>query len=156
MFQIRHIFISPDHNFFGHYGQPAGKAPAIEVTEAELVAGKGIVGDRFFGYKENYRGQITFFSSEIFARLQSELEVSSHGPETLRRNVITEGIDLNTLIGQEFTLQGIRFEGVSECSPCDWLDKVFAAGTEAALKGHGGLRARILTSGTLRVSPAPR
>jgi hypothetical protein len=57
------IFISPGHNFFGHHEPLAGAHPAISVNETECVAGKGLVGDRFFGFKERYKGQVTFFSN---------------------------------------------------------------------------------------------
>jgi MOSC domain-containing protein YiiM len=144
------IYISPAHNYFGHHEQPAGTAPVISLTEAELVAHHGIRGDRFFGWKENYKGQITFFAEEVFADLCAALEVTDRAAAVLRRNVVTRGVDLNSLIGREFTVQGIRFMGTTECSPCYWMDQAFHPGAEAALKGRGGLRARILTDGILR------
>jgi MOSC domain-containing protein YiiM len=147
---IEHIFISPEHNYFGHHGQPAGQAPVVALEEAELVAGKGIAGDRFFGWKEDYKGQITFFSREVHESLCAEFQVWDRGPEVFRRNVIVSGVDLNGLIGREFTVQGIRFLGMAECSPCYWMDGAFHPGAEASLKGRGGLRAKILTDGTLR------
>ena len=64
--QIHHIYISDDHNFYGHHGGPAGDRPMVELTEAKLVAGKGIVGDRFYDYKPDYKGQATFFSMEVY------------------------------------------------------------------------------------------
>ena len=51
---IRHIYISPGHNFYGNHGKPARDNPMVEVAEAECVAGKGVVGDRFFDYKPDY------------------------------------------------------------------------------------------------------
>lgn len=147
--QILHLFISPEHNFFGHHGQPAGTAPVIEVTQAECVAGKGIVGDRFFDWKEDYKGQITFFEYEQYERLCEKLGVMGVPPTAFRRNVITQGIDLNTLIGTEFEIQGVRFFGTQESAPCYWMNQAFAEGAEEALKGHGGLRAKILSNGIL-------
>jgi MOSC domain-containing protein YiiM len=67
-----------------------------------------------------------------------------------RRNIVTCGLDLNSLIGQEFEIQGVRFAGVEESKPCYWMNQAFAEGAEEAMKGNGGLRARILTSGVLR------
>jgi MOSC domain-containing protein YiiM len=61
-------------------------------------------------------------------------------------------LELNEFIGREFEIQGVRFFGTEECRPCYWMDQAFAPGAEAAMKGRGGLRARILTDGTLRVS----
>ena len=66
---IRQIFISPGHNYFGHHGQPPDDYPLEEVQEIECVAGHGIRGDRFYDYRDNYKGQITFFSSEVFDKL---------------------------------------------------------------------------------------
>jgi len=149
--KIRHLYLSSGHNFFGHHGQPAGDSPTLEVAEVECVAGQGLVGDRFFAYKENYQGQITFLAAEVFAEVCQKLGVVDKSPGVMRRNVVTEGVDLNTLIGQEFTVQGVTFAGVGECSPCHWMDDAIAPGAEAGLQGRGGLRARILTSGKLRV-----
>jgi len=148
--RITHLFISPDHNYFGHHGQPAGKAPVVELGEAVVVAGKGIQGDRFFGWKENYKGQVTFFSHEVWESLCAEFQVWDRGPGVFRRNVIVSGVDLNSLIGKEFELQGVRFSGTAECSPCHWMDQAFHPGAEASLKGRGGLRAKVLTDGVLR------
>jgi hypothetical protein len=149
--KICRLFISSGHNFFGHHGQPAGENPTVEVAEVECVAGQGLIGDRFFGFKENYKGQITFFSSEVFEDVCQKLGATGKSPGLTRRNVITAGTDLNLLIGQKFALQGVEFEGVCECSPCHWMDDAIAPGAEAALQGCGGLRAKILTNGKLRV-----
>ena len=147
---VRGLYISPGHNFFGHHGQEAGRNPLLEVDQLECVAGRGIRGDRFFDYKEDYKGQITFFSSEVFAEVCRALHADGKSPAAARRNVVTEGIDLNSLIGMKFTVQEIEFEGVCECKPCYWMDQAIAPGAEESLKGRGGLRARILTSGVLR------
>jgi MOSC domain-containing protein YiiM len=148
--RIEHIYISPGHNFFGRHGQPPGEHPIIEVKQAQCVAGKGIVGDRFFEYKKDYKGQITFFSLEVYENLCRELQVSDKSPAAFRRNIVVGGIDLNTLIGQRFILQDTEFEGIEECRPCPWMDQAFASGAETLLKGRGGLRARILTDGMLQ------
>jgi MOSC domain-containing protein YiiM len=151
--KVRHLFVSPGHNFFGHHGRPPDSHPTLEVAEIECVAGRGIRGDRFFDFKENYKGQITFFSWEVFAAMCAELNLPEKSPGLSRRNVIVEGIDLNALIGAEFEIQNVRFCGTSECSPCHWMDQAFAAGAEHFLTNRGGLRARILTDGKLRVAP---
>lgn len=151
--QIRHLFLSPAHNFVGHYGGPAGEAPTLEVAEIECVAGSGIRGDRYFDHQPDYKGQITFFELETHRRLCDEFAVFDKGPEVYRRNVITEGRDLNNLIGVEFEIQGVRFLGTEEAKPCFWMDQAFAPGALRALAGKGGLRARILAGGMLRKTP---
>ena len=150
MMTIQRLFISPGHNYFGHHDKLAGEHPLIEVSELECVAGSGIQGDRFFNFKPDYKGQITFFSIEVFEQMQRELGLANADASKTRRNVFTTGVDLNGLIGQEFEVQGVRFIGVEECRPCHWMDQAFAPGAEEWLKGRGGLRARILTNGVLR------
>jgi hypothetical protein len=147
---IAHIFISPEHNFYGHHDMPPGEAPAVEVESVECVAGQGLRGDRFFGFKEDFKGQVTFFSLEVYERLCAQLQVTHRDPSVFRRNIIVKGVDLNTLIGVGFEVQGVRFLGMQECSPCHWMNHAFAEGAEQALQGHGGLRAKILTDGVLK------
>jgi hypothetical protein len=53
---IEHLYISPEHNFFGRHGQSAGTYPLREIAEIECGAGHGVCGDRFFDYKEDYKG----------------------------------------------------------------------------------------------------
>jgi MOSC domain-containing protein YiiM len=149
--KIRHLFISPGHNFFGHHEQPPGNHPTIEVAEIECVAGRGIKGDRFFDFKADYKGQVTFFSQEIFAAMCGELKLSDKSPGESRRNIVIEGVELNSLVGKEFEIQGVKFRGTAECSPCHWMDRAFAPGAEKFLQNHGGLRAQVLTDGKLQV-----
>jgi MOSC domain-containing protein YiiM len=149
--KVRQLFISPGHNFFGHHDSPPGEFPVIEVAEVECVAGRGIRGDRFFDYQEDYKGQVTFFSWEVFQAMCAELKLSGKSPGASRRNIVVEGVDLGALVGREFELQGLRFLGSAECSPCHWMDHAFAPGAEHFLQNRGGLRARILTHGKLRV-----
>ena len=148
---IRRLFISPGHNFFGHYGEEAGKNPLHGVDEIECVAGRGVRGDRFFDYKQDYKGQITFFAQEVFEDVCHSLGAAPESAGVTRRNVITVGIDLNSLIGKRFTVQDVEFEGVCECKPCVWMDLAIAPGAQAAMEGRGGLRAKILKDGRLRV-----
>jgi MOSC domain-containing protein YiiM len=148
--RIRNLYISPGHRFFGHHGKPPGEAVMVRLPEVQCLAGRGLEGDRFLDYKENYKGQITFFSLAVYERLCKQLDVSDREPSVLRRNVIVSEVDLNSLIGQEFTVQGVHFHGTEEAKPCYWMNQAFAEGAEAALKGHGGLRARILSDGILR------
>ena len=151
MIQVRQLLISPGHNYFGHHHQPAGTHPVVSVEAIECVAGRGIRGDRFFDFKQDYKGQITFFAWETLRRLRQEFGLPDADPASTRRNVITRGVDLNQLIGEEFEIQGVRFAGTEECRPCYWMNQAFRdERVEAWLRGQGGLRARILTDGVLR------
>jgi MOSC domain-containing protein YiiM len=149
---IVRIYVSSGHNFFGHHGMPAGEHSVREVDAVECVAGRGIRGDRFFDYKPDYKGQITFFDEAVWIELRDTFPIQNLHPGVLRRNVILRDCDLNAFIGKDFELQGVRFLGTGECSPCYWMDSACHPGTEAFLKNRGGLRAKILTSGTLRTN----
>ena len=125
----------------------------IEVPMIECVAGRGIRGDRYFDFKDDYKGQITFFSFEVFEQLCRVLGLRQRSPAEARRNIIMRAADLNELIGQDFEVQGVRFHGMEECRPCYWMDRAIAPGAEEFLKGSGGLRAKILTNGKLHSNP---
>ena len=149
--KVRRLFISPGHIFFGRHEQPPGNHPTVEVAEIECVAGRGIRGDRFFDFKENYQGQVTFFSQEVFVAMCDVLKISEKSPGESRRNIVVEDADLNSLVGKEFEIQGVKFRGTTECSPCHWMDKAYAPGAEHFLQRRGGLRAQVLSDGVLRV-----
>jgi MOSC domain-containing protein YiiM len=151
---IRQIFISDGHNYFGHHGRAPDQHPLHEVAQIECVAGHGIRGDRFYDYRDDYKGQITFFSFEVFERLARHFGLTDTSPGALRRNVIVSGVDLNDLIGQNFSIQGIRLRGTAHCRPCYWLDQAVAPGAEKFLEGNGGLRAQILSDGVIAVGDA--
>ena len=150
--EILHLYISPGHNFFGHHGRPPDKHPVIEVPEVECIAARGIRGDRFFDYKTNDKGQVTFFAAEVLDELCRKFGIYDKAPSALRRNIITRGQDLNELIGKKFEVQGVKLRGTQECRPCFWMNEAFAEGTEKFLRGHGGLRARILSDGKISVT----
>jgi MOSC domain-containing protein YiiM len=150
--KICHLYISPGHNFFDHHNQPPGEFPVHEVLEVDCVAGRGIQGDRFFDFKENYKGQITFFEQEVFDALCAELNLPGKSPGLTRRNVIVAGVELNSLVGTEFEIQGVRFRGMTGCAPCYWMDQALAPGAKKFLQNRGGLRAQILSSGKLRTT----
>ena len=101
---VHGLFVSPGHNFFGHHGGPAGTQPTLAVDALDCVAGRGVRGDRFFDYEPDYKGQITFFSLEIFDALRRELGLLEARPKQARRNFLLSGVDLNRLVGVEFEL----------------------------------------------------
>jgi hypothetical protein len=163
--QLEAFFLSTGHDFKGHFGKPRGHHAVAEPETIACVAGKGLAGDRYFGYKPDFKGQATFFDKAVYTDLANWLK-REHGltadrlpgPVGLRRNILIDGIDLNALIGRTFELTTpagtVQFSGSEECAPCFWMDEAFAPGTEAFLRGRGGLRVRILTDGRLGLGPA--
>jgi MOSC domain-containing protein YiiM len=148
--RIRHLYISPGHNFFGHHGALPGEHPMVEVPTVQCRAGRGLEGDRFFDFKPDYKGQATLLAWETYEQLRAQFGIHDRPPSVFRRNIITEGLHLPSLIGAEFVLQGVRFLGTQESAPCHWMDLAFAKGAEEAMRGQGGLRVKILSDGELR------
>ena len=151
---IRQLFISAGHNYFGHHGRAPDDFPLVEVEQIECVAGSGIRDDRFFDYRDDYKGQITFFSIEVFERLSAHFQLQNKSAGALRRNVIVSGANLNDLIGEIFSIQGVQLRGTSHCKPCYWMNQAVARGAEEFLQGNGGLRAQILTDGVVATGDA--
>jgi hypothetical protein len=151
--EIRGIFIAPGHSFYWQEPGTPAHYPMQSLDQVHCVAGKGLEGDRFFGFKEDFKGQVTFFSHEVLDAVQAHVGRTCP-PWATRRNVLVEGIDLNTLIGKPFRIGAVRFEGTEECAPCHWMNHAIGDGAEAFLRGQGGLRARITESETLRTGVA--
>ncbi len=149
--EILRIFISPGHDFKGRHGKERLNHDSESVDSVECVAGRGLEGDRFFDYKDDFKGQVTFFDLEIAENLERSLRLVDFNFSQLRRNVIVSGIDLSELIGKRFEIDGVSFFGTEECSPCFWMNEALGPGAEDLMNGRGGLRCRILSSGTLRV-----
>ncbi len=149
--RLVHIFTSPGHDYWGRKGEGRLQNGTREQESVECVAGKGLVGDRYFGYREDFKGQVTFFDLATVEAIRAKFNLPKLPASVFRRNLVVEGEDLWKWKGRRFRFQGIEFEGAQECKPCHWMDRVIDNGAEDFMKisFRGGLRARILTSGSL-------
>jgi hypothetical protein len=155
---------SPGHSYWFHSRDPSagvGPHPTIRPQAVDVVAGQGIVGDRFFGKVEPLSSAVSFVAAEAAEEVARELGLAPDAldPVRMRRNVVLRGVDLNALRRGSFALkQGdappLWFEAGGETSPCAWMDAVLAPGARDLLRGRGGLRAGPVTSGRLAVGPA--
>ncbi len=148
------IFISEGHDFKGRHNLEPMDHGVTELSEVEAVAGMGLRGDRYFGLKENFKGQVSFFDADVAEAVRDQFNLTDLDASEFRRNLLVRGADLSQWVGKRFRFQGIEFEGSEECKPCYWMDRALTPGVEEFLKSEfrGGLRARILSSGTLKVS----
>jgi len=151
--ELTHLLLSPGHDFFGRHGKGREDHGIEEREQLELVAGSGIVGDRFFDYKPDYKGQMTFFDFATYEEVRAKFDLPDLKPSALRRNVVIKGVSLPDLIGKRFKIGELEFTGSEESKPCYWMDQACAPGTEEFLRGNGGLRCRIVTGGTLAKGP---
>jgi MOSC domain-containing protein YiiM len=149
---IHGIYTSPGHNFFGHHEREPSEHAIVAHESVELVAGKGIPGDRFFGWKDGYKGQVTFIDRQTVDVVREHAGDPGIEPSAFRRNVVISGVDLNALVGKTFRLGDALLEGTQKCAPCYWMDTACGrAGTEKVMFNRGGLRCRILESGLIRL-----
>ena len=151
--ELLEIWISTGNDFRGRHEKGRLDHGIRSVTEVECVAGLGLRGDRYFGYKPDFKGQVTFFDAEAVQAVRDHFSQPDLSSSIFRRNLIVRGADLSAWVGKRFRFQGIDFEATEECKPCYWMDEAVAPGAEEFLKANfrGGLRARILSDGLLRV-----
>lgn len=149
---LKEIWISPGNDFRGRHGMERAQNGVIPLMAVECVAGMGLRGDRYFGYKPDYKGQVTFFEADVTDQVKSAFGLEQLCSSVFRRNLMVSGVRLRDWVGRRFVFQGVEFEGTEECKPCYWMDKAVASGVEDFMKidARGGLRARILSNGTLR------
>jgi molybdopterin-guanine dinucleotide biosynthesis protein A len=146
------IWISDGHDFKGRHDQGRLDHGIREVSEVRCVNGLGLEGDRYFGYRPDFKGQVTFFDSEVVEAVRKAFGLPELPASVFRRNLIVQGVDLADWVGKRFRFQGVEFEGAEECKPCYWMDEAVRPGVNEFLKERfrGGLRARILSDGILK------
>jgi MOSC domain-containing protein YiiM len=130
---------------------PQSSGPVVLVEHADALPGRGLAGDRYAD------GTGTFASGRpgsaltlVDADVLDELGALRGAPVDHRRNVVVRGTDLNALVGRTFRLGEVLCRGRRLCEPCAHLDRLNAGGVLRPLVHRGGLRADILTAGTLR------
>ncbi|GAB4458726.1 MAG: hypothetical protein OHK0029_20300 [Armatimonadaceae bacterium] len=130
-------------------------APMCAVESARLVAGVGIVEDRYAANSGTFSGnpgdhELTLVEAEVIEELEATHRISI-GMNGTRRNLVTRGIRLNDLVGKRFRVGEALCEGTRLCEPCAHLERLTGIGGLVRLMaGRGGLRAVIVESGTVR------
>jgi MOSC domain-containing protein YiiM len=131
------------------------RGPVDVVTTTEAVAGIGLAGDRRVtpGREPDRRSErhVTLVQAEHLAAVGALLGRGPVDPVLLRRNLVVSGLNLRALDDRRFTIGDVVFEGTGECHPCSRMEEALGVGGFQAMRGHGGLTARIVTTGTLTV-----
>ncbi len=129
--------------------------PMAAHDAAVAVAGAGIEGDRYANTQGKYSRfpgvrEVTLFEIEVIRDLKDQ-----HGidmlPHEHRRNLTTEGVELEQLIGITFQIGDVQLEGLRPCRPCRYLNMMSKKQISARLTDRAGLYCRIITGGKLSI-----
>src|ERR1051325_7934672 len=134
---------------------PAAEAKMQSVNEVRAVPGKGLEGDRYFAGAGSFSKpqpdrELTLIEAEAIEALRTEFQVD-YDLGASRRNLVTRGVPLNHLVGKEFWIGEVKARGLRLCEPCAHLQRLSHPKVLPGLVHRGGLRAQILTEGTIRV-----
>jgi MOSC domain-containing protein YiiM len=135
--------------------RPGLRDPPSVVGEVDAHAGKGLAGDHFAGSARSAR-QVTLVQGEhleVIARLLGRERID---PALLRRNLVVRGINLAALGHARFRVGAALLAGSGACHPCSRMEEALGPGGYHALRGHGGITARVLESGRIRVGDEVR
>jgi MOSC domain-containing protein YiiM len=126
------------------------RAPLASVTQTEAIAGYGLAGDHYASKSDGKR-QVTLIQAEHLEAVAKILGKSEVRAEWVRRNLLVSGINLYALRDRKFRIGAILLEGSGPCDPCSRMEEVLGIGGYNAMRGHGGITARILEGGVFRV-----
>ncbi len=131
--------------------RPGREQAMISVQAVEIDIGGGLVGDRYKGGPESKR-QVTLIQAEHLIAVGSLLGRAPIDPALLRRNLVVSGINLSALHQAHFQVGAVLLEGTGFCHPCSRMEAALGPGGYNAMRGHGGITARVLTPGTVRLN----
>ena len=131
----------------------ARRAPVSAVATIEAIAGYGLAGDHYAS-KSNGKRQVTLIQAEHLEAVAKILGTREVPAGSVRRNLVVSGINLYALRDRKFRIGTVLLEGSGPCEPCSRMEEVLGPGGYNAMRGHGGITARILQGGSLRAGDA--
>ena len=135
--------------------RPGRRVPATTVTTVDAVTGRGLVGDRHHERsRTGGRRQVTLFQAEHLPVVASLAGVGDLAATDVRRNLVVSGFNLLAAKGRRLQVGAAVLEVTGSCHPCSRMDDAVGPGGFQAMRGHGGMTARILTGGTITVGDA--
>jgi MOSC domain-containing protein YiiM len=130
--------------------RPRRREPMRALQSADFDVAQGVVGDRYTRVAGNR--QVTLIQAEHLAAIASHMGRSQILPADLRRNVVAHGINLVALKEKRFRIGSAVLETTGECHPCSRMEEILGVGGYNAVRGLGGITARIVEGGTVSVS----
>ncbi|MVN92867.1 MOSC domain-containing protein [Mucilaginibacter aquatilis] len=131
--------------------RPQRGAPLLSVQNVEAITLKGLAGDHFSGSEKSKR-QVTLIQQEHIDLVASVMQLAHLTPDMLRRNIVVEGINLHSLKDRHFWVGNVLLEYTGDCHPCSRMEDILGPGGYNAMRGHGGITARILQGGNIGVN----
>lgn len=129
--------------------RPERLKPVLRVAEVYAIKNQGLEGDR---YKiTGGSRQVTLIQSEHLQAVASYLGQEILNPDATRRNIVVQGINLLALKGKRFRIGEATLEYSGECHPCSRMEETLGRGGYNAMRGHGGITARIIEGGIIQV-----
>ena len=129
--------------------RPERRAEMLIVDSVEAKTQHGLTGDRYAGRSGNR--QVTLIQTEHLPVIASTLGMESVDPSLLRRNICVSGINLLALKDKRFQIGEVILEYTGLCHPCSFMETTFGPGGYNAVRGHGGINARVIQSGIIRL-----
>jgi MOSC domain-containing protein YiiM len=129
--------------------RPARREAMRAVGEARLETGRGLAGDRYARLDGDR--QVTLIEAEALAAIASHLGVAEVAPDLVRRNLVTQGVNLLALKERRFRIGEAVLETSGECHPCSRLEENLGVGGYNAVRGLGGITARVVSGGLIRL-----
>lgn len=129
--------------------RPARRAPISEVTHVQATTREGLIGDRYSG--SSGKRQVTLIQQEHLGVIASLLGQKECDPKLLRRNIAVSGINLLALKNKQFSIGDTILEYTGLCHPCSFMETTFGPGGYNAVRGHGGITARVIHSGEIAI-----
>ena len=130
--------------------RPARRAEPVRLERVRALPGRGLAGDHRAERLSDSPRQVTLIQAEHLP-VVTALSGEAATPERLRRNLVVSGVNLVALKERRFRIGGVVFEGSGLCHPCSRMEEAFGPGGYNAVRGHGGILARVLEEGEIRV-----
>ena len=129
--------------------RPNRLEPVKILDRVVAIADSGLEGDHY----QNAGGtrQVTLIQSEHLEVVASMLSLPKILPALTRRNIVVSGINLLSLKGKQFSVGEAIFEYSGECHPCSRMEKNLGSGAYNAMRGHGGITAKVRRGGEIKV-----